>query len=333
MEFFKKEIKSTMPFISLLAFIILLSTISLKAEAALDTTPPVITLVGPSTITVAFGSAYAEPGATAIDDVDGDLTAKIVKSIHLPSEILGPFTVTYNVIDSSGNHAEEVTRTVEVSFAEVSKELISPTIPVATPPAGSYAASQLVSLSSTDKGGSGLDNIYYTTDGTIPNKTSTIYAAPITVDKDMTIKAVAYDKAGNRSSVLQAIYTITAGTSSADTEEEDDDSDDEHDDNHHKSNSGSSTQNLAVTAVGNNKNIAGGNEEMGTENETEGQVQGEETALQASQENQNNSREKVVGAETSKNNTSSGWVWWRALLLLILLLAATIFWVRKMKQA
>ena len=40
-------------------------------SGAVDTTPPVITLLGESPMTVEQGQAYEEPGATAEDDVDG----------------------------------------------------------------------------------------------------------------------------------------------------------------------------------------------------------------------------------------------------------------------
>ncbi len=39
-----------------------------------DTTPPVITLVGANPFTVNQGGTYTDPGATATDNVDGDLT-------------------------------------------------------------------------------------------------------------------------------------------------------------------------------------------------------------------------------------------------------------------
>ncbi|MBI3577561.1 fibronectin type III domain-containing protein, partial [Candidatus Gottesmanbacteria bacterium] len=56
--------------------------------------------------------------------------------------------------------------------------------------------------------------VYYTTDGTTPDKTKTLYTGAITVDKDMTIKAIAYDNAGNASGVLSATYGIPPKISS-----------------------------------------------------------------------------------------------------------------------
>jgi len=83
-----------------------------------------------------------------------------------------------------------------------------PLIPVADPPAGDYISDQSVTLTSSDDGGTGLEGIYYTTNGDTPDNSSTLHSGAITVDKDMTIKAIAYDNAGNPSDILTAIYGI-----------------------------------------------------------------------------------------------------------------------------
>jgi len=79
-----------------------------------DTTPPVITLVGISPVIVEAGSAYLDAGATATDIGDGDLTGTIVTANLVNTLILGTYTVTYNVMDSSLNAATQVSRSVIV---------------------------------------------------------------------------------------------------------------------------------------------------------------------------------------------------------------------------
>ena len=79
-----------------------------------DTTPPVITLLGSSPIDVEAGTAYIDAGATAWDAFEGDLTASIVTTNPVDTSTLGTYTVRYNVSDSSGNAATEVTRIVNV---------------------------------------------------------------------------------------------------------------------------------------------------------------------------------------------------------------------------
>ena len=80
-----------------------------------DTTAPVITLVGDTQITVEVGSTYTDLGATASDNYDGDITADIVTVNNVDTSVIGTYTVTYNVTDSSGNDATEVTRVVNVT--------------------------------------------------------------------------------------------------------------------------------------------------------------------------------------------------------------------------
>ena len=83
-----------------------------------DTTPPEITLTGANPQTISVGDAYVELGATASDNVDGDISANIViDASAVDTNAYGQYIVTYNVSDSSGNAAVEVSRTVNVVAA------------------------------------------------------------------------------------------------------------------------------------------------------------------------------------------------------------------------
>jgi hypothetical protein len=77
--------------------------------------PPVITLLGNAAETVDCGETYTDAGATAEDPEDGIITADIVTVNPVDTGTPDVYTVTYNVTDSSGNPASEVTRTVEVT--------------------------------------------------------------------------------------------------------------------------------------------------------------------------------------------------------------------------
>jgi hypothetical protein len=79
-----------------------------------DIAPPVITLSGEAIMTLECGTPYAEPGYTATDDRDGDLTADVVVTGSVDHTVLGSYALHYNVSDSTGNPAEEKTRTVNV---------------------------------------------------------------------------------------------------------------------------------------------------------------------------------------------------------------------------
>ena len=79
-----------------------------------DTTPPVITLRGDSSVTLEVRTIYIDPGATALDDVDGDISDQIVRRSNLDVSKPGTYSITYTVMDSAGNEAVS-TRTVHVT--------------------------------------------------------------------------------------------------------------------------------------------------------------------------------------------------------------------------
>ena len=81
--------------------------------------PPTITLLGEPTVDIEQGSAYTDAGATAVDEEDGDITSSIVVDNPVDEDSVGTYAVTYNVTDSGGNAASEVSRTVNVT-ADVS---------------------------------------------------------------------------------------------------------------------------------------------------------------------------------------------------------------------
>lgn len=77
---------------------------------------PVITLNGNPTVNLIVNGSYADAGATASDSLDGDITANIVVVNPVKTNVVGTYTITYNVTDSSGNNAQQVTRTVNVGI-------------------------------------------------------------------------------------------------------------------------------------------------------------------------------------------------------------------------
>ena len=77
--------------------------------------------------------------------------------------------------------------------------------PTFSPGSGTYTSVQKVSLSDATSGAS----IYYTTDGSTPNETSTLYSTPINVATTTTINAIAAEPPGYlNSNVATATYTI-----------------------------------------------------------------------------------------------------------------------------
>jgi hypothetical protein len=72
-------------------------------------------LRGQASVSLTVESPYSDAGATAADTVDGDLTAKIKIANPVNTAVIGAHTVTYTVVDSSGNAAVPVTRTVTIA--------------------------------------------------------------------------------------------------------------------------------------------------------------------------------------------------------------------------
>lgn len=82
----------------------------------IDNVAPVITLLGDSTVNITVGSLYADAGATAWDNIDGNITSRIIATgPSINTSAPGTFVIHYNVSDTAGNHAVEVSRTVIVS--------------------------------------------------------------------------------------------------------------------------------------------------------------------------------------------------------------------------
>jgi hypothetical protein len=89
--------------------------LTLEAGQVTDTVKPVITLLGPSVVNVIVGDDYIDQGATANDNVDGDISNLLQISDNVNTNAVGTYSVSYNITDTAGNSADEVTRTVNVT--------------------------------------------------------------------------------------------------------------------------------------------------------------------------------------------------------------------------
>ncbi len=84
-----------------------------------DTEAPVITLKSGSNTSVVLGGTFKEPGYTATDNCDDDLTDKVEVSGKVDTSKTGTYELTYKVRDSSGNEGT-ITRKVTVYTKAVS---------------------------------------------------------------------------------------------------------------------------------------------------------------------------------------------------------------------
>ncbi len=97
-----------------------------------DTAAPVITLLGMSAMNIYAGSTYVDAGATALDDVDGDISARIVTANAVNTAATGTYAIVYNVSDAAGNSAIQVVRTVSVLPVSGSAQLLGEHVVVST---------------------------------------------------------------------------------------------------------------------------------------------------------------------------------------------------------
>jgi parallel beta-helix repeat protein len=91
-----------------------------------DLTKPVITLNGKDTVILEQGYPYTEAGATAEDNLDGNITSKIKKS-NVPTfdnMIPGTYLVNFDVQDLAGNQADRVTRVIIVKPDVTAPQLV-----------------------------------------------------------------------------------------------------------------------------------------------------------------------------------------------------------------
>lgn len=85
-----------------------------------DTEPPVITLLGDNPMELEVGDDYLDPGATAEDNVDGDLTDQIKIQGNINTDKPGESEIIYSVTDAAGNEGKAV-RVVKIVRKEITK--------------------------------------------------------------------------------------------------------------------------------------------------------------------------------------------------------------------
>jgi len=91
-------------------------TFDLSIQVIADSVSPEISLIGSAAISIRLGSLYTDAGASAIDNVDGDISDRIVVANPVNTDRAGTYTISYSVEDIAGNTAV-VTRTVTVEAA------------------------------------------------------------------------------------------------------------------------------------------------------------------------------------------------------------------------
>ena len=163
-----------------------------------DTTVPVITLLGETPVTVEVGSTYTDAGVTASDNYDGNLTTSIVTVNSVDTSTVGTYTVTYNVTDANGNKATEVTRTVNV---------VDTTVPVITL-LGETPVTVEVGSTYTDAGVTASDNY----DGNLTTSIVTVNSVDTSTVGTYTVTYNVTDANGNKATEVTRTVNVVDTT-------------------------------------------------------------------------------------------------------------------------
>jgi Chitobiase/beta-hexosaminidase C-terminal domain len=138
------------------------------------------------------------PGATIYYTLDGSMPTTS------SSQYSAPITVSTSETIKAIATASGFSSSAVASAAYTINLPVNP--PTFSPAAGSYTSAQSVTISDTTTGAT----IYYTTDGSAPTTSSTVYSAPIAVSATETLNAIAA-LGSDTSSVVTAAYTINVG--------------------------------------------------------------------------------------------------------------------------
>jgi hypothetical protein len=187
-------------------------TVSASTVIPTDTTPPVdVTNLTTSNVTdtslTLSWTASASTDIASYDVYKGlTLLGNTTSTTYNVNSLIASTSYTFKVIskDTSGNASTGVSITSSTIASAPANDTTPPTI-TASPVGGTYTSTQSVTLASNETA-----TIYYTTDGTTPTTSSTVYSSMISISSNTTLKYFGVDSANNQSTVQTQTYTISA---------------------------------------------------------------------------------------------------------------------------
>lgn len=183
------------------------SSVNATTTSVLDTTAPNdVTSLNSSNITLSsvtltwvasnssdIASYEIYRGSTFVTSVAHPTTTYNVTGLTQNTQ----YTFTVKSKDTSNNLSTGVSTTLTTAADT------TPPVVTASPIGGTYSSVQSVTLTANESA-----TIYYTTDGSAPTQSSTVYSSPISINAPTTLKYFAKDLAGNSSSIQTQTYAI-----------------------------------------------------------------------------------------------------------------------------
>jgi len=176
--------------------------------------PPPPTQVATPTFSPA-GGAYSSTQTVALSDSTSGATIYYTTNGTTPTTsstvYSSPILVSSGTVTIEAMAAKSGDTNSSVTSATYTISTVATTVatPMFSPAGGAYSSTQTVTLSDSTSGAT----IYYTTNGTTPTTSSTVYSSPILVSSGtVTIEAMAAKSGDTNSSVTSATYTISTGS-------------------------------------------------------------------------------------------------------------------------
>ena len=147
----------------------------------------------------------SNPDFTGATLLEGDFVADDIMTFTRPSGANWSnkyYRIVYNVTVTESQN--KFVQFIQAEFYREAGGANSVATPTFNPAGGTYSEPQQVTISCATAGAS----IRYTTDGTVPTASSTLYSGPITVSQTTTIKAIGIKSGMNNSNVASATYNF-----------------------------------------------------------------------------------------------------------------------------
>lgn len=172
-----------------------------------DVTAPELRLSGDSEITLAVGTEFEDPGYTATDDYDGDITTNVVRSGNVDTTTAGEYVITYTVTDSAGNVTTKIRKIVVEEYADIEITLgsildsVTPMISLK----GSNPYCMVKGTQYVEPGAIATDNV----DGDITNRISVVNKVTGNLMGAFRITYKVEDSSGNEAIAYRAVIVTT----------------------------------------------------------------------------------------------------------------------------